>query len=115
MAYIDLWGAYAHACGRFGIYPGQNQKVFSFQRPGQPTGSVSPTPSGPTRSPSLTAEFLKTCGNADGLGWFAELGQQIIKDIARRNGLDLTRTTRVPDPTFDFENHFKSLRRIRPL
>jgi hypothetical protein len=112
MAYSDLWAAYAHACARFNVNPGpapgpSTKGAFS------PRGGAFPLGSAGSRSPSLTRIFLGNSRPADGLGWFAELGQQIVQDIMERNGLSGHLPTRSVDAPFDFEAYFKG-RRLRP-
>lgn len=114
MAYIDLWGAYVHACNRFGIYPAQSITATPSSGPGTNLPGRSPMPPDPSRTPSLTADFLRNQTNTEGLGWFAELGAQIVRDIATRNELDLNQTTRPPEPPADFAQYFAQIRRLRP-
>ncbi|MCB9978632.1 MAG: hypothetical protein H6862_03380 [Rhodospirillales bacterium] len=108
MAFRDLWGAYAFACGRFGIDPGPrpsgNGSAFSGIRGGAKTS---------TQAPSLTRTFLESTQQAaDGLGWFAELGAQIVRDIIREHGLEKLPRSPTQEPPPDFESYFKN-RKLR--
>ncbi len=112
MAYFDLWAAYVHACARFNVHPGP--------APGTPTkglfplgGSGSSSDSARNAPGSLTKTFLENSGGADGLGWFAELGQRIVQDIIERNGLRGRVPTRSVEAPFDYQAYFKD-RRLRP-
>lgn len=109
MAFRDLWGAYAFACGRFGIDPGP--------RPGGSGAAFSGIGGGAkasTQAPSLTRTFLESTQHAaDGLGWFAELGAQIVRDIIKEHGIEALARRPAPEPSPDFEAYFRG-RKLRP-
>lgn len=108
MAFRDLWGAYAFACGRFGIDPGPRPGAG---RPFIGGGAAKPATQA---TPSLTRAFLESAGTyTDGLGWFAELGAQIVRDIVERHGLESLVRRTAPDPEPDFEAYFRN-RKLRP-
>lgn len=110
MAYFDLWGAYAHACRRFGVDPGPRNGVSA------PSGfrgtSVGQEGKG-LPIPSLTRAFLDAGSVTEGFGWFAELGAQIRRDIVERHGLEALVRRSAPDLPPNFEAYFAG-RRLRP-
>ncbi|HRC25928.1 MAG TPA: hypothetical protein PKX87_00675 [Alphaproteobacteria bacterium] len=112
MAYFDLWAAYAHACARFNVHPGPAPGT-STPGPFSLRGADSSSDSARNAPGSLTRTFLENSGAADGLGWFAELGQRIVQDIIERNGLCGRVPTRSVEAPFDFQAYFKG-RRLRP-
>ena len=110
MAYRNLWGAYALACQRFGVDPGPRGGVsalsgFGSASTGQGSKGLS--------TPSLTRAFLEAGSMTDGLGWFAELGAQIRRDIVERHGLETLVRRPAPDTPPNFQDYFAG-KRLRP-